>query len=66
MASRREEFDRVSIYFDMSNLYFAAKDMGIRIDYLLAASFMSPVWKAEIPARSRNNGSIGVATNSCL
>ena len=40
MASRREEFDRVSIYFDMSNLYFAAKDMGIRIDYARLLEFL--------------------------
>lgn len=40
MPSRREEFDRVSIYFDMSNLYFAAKDMGIRIDYARLLEFL--------------------------
>src|SRR3954468_17668992 len=40
MPSRREEFDRVSIYFVMSNLYFAAKDMGIRIDYARLLEFL--------------------------
>lgn len=37
---RRDEFDRVSIFFDMSNLYFAAKDMGIRIDYARLLDFL--------------------------
>ncbi|CAA9566942.1 MAG: hypothetical protein AVDCRST_MAG88-1984 [uncultured Thermomicrobiales bacterium] len=40
MPTRREEFDRVSIFFDMSNLYFAAKDMGIRIDYARLLDFL--------------------------
>jgi len=40
MPTRREEFDRVSIFFDMSNLYFAAKDMGIRIDYARLLEFL--------------------------
>jgi len=40
MPTRRDEFDRVSIYFDMSNLYFAAKDMGIRIDYARLLDFL--------------------------
>src|ERR687885_243396 len=40
MPTRRDEFDRVSIYFDMSNLYFAAKDMGIRIDYARLLEFL--------------------------
>ena len=40
MPSRRDEFDRVSIFFDMSNLYFAAKDMGIRIDYARLLEFL--------------------------
>ncbi len=40
MPARREEFDRVSIFFDMSNLYFAAKDMGIRIDYARLLEFL--------------------------
>jgi uncharacterized LabA/DUF88 family protein len=40
MTARREEFDRVSIFFDMSNLYFAAKDMGIRIDYARLLEFL--------------------------
>lgn len=40
MPARRDEFDRVSIFFDMSNLYFAAKDMGIRIDYARLLEFL--------------------------
>ncbi|MGN6755416.1 MAG: LabA-like NYN domain-containing protein [Thermomicrobiales bacterium] len=40
MPARREEFDRVSIFFDMSNLYFAAQDMGIRIDYARLLEFL--------------------------
>ncbi len=40
MPVRRDELDRVSIYFDMSNLYFAAKDMGIRIDYARLLDFL--------------------------
>lgn len=40
MPSRHDEFDRVSIFFDMSNLYFAAKDMGIRIDYARLLDFL--------------------------
>jgi uncharacterized LabA/DUF88 family protein len=40
MPTRRDEFDRVSIFFDMSNLYFAAKDMGIRIDYARLLDFL--------------------------
>src|SRR6266542_2062211 len=40
MPTRRDEFDRVSIFFDMSNLYFAAKDMGIRIDYARLLEFL--------------------------
>lgn len=40
MPVRRDEFDRVSLFFDMSNLYFAAKDMGIRIDYARLLEFL--------------------------
>jgi uncharacterized LabA/DUF88 family protein len=34
------EHDKVGIFFDMSNLYFAAKDMGIRIDYARLLDFL--------------------------
>src|SRR4051812_8554185 len=32
--------DKVGIFFDMSNLYFAARDMGIRIDYTRLLEFL--------------------------
>jgi uncharacterized LabA/DUF88 family protein len=35
-----EQYDRVGIFFDMSNLYFAARDMGIRIDYARLLDFL--------------------------
>jgi len=41
-ASRRhDEADRIAIFFDMSNLYFAARDMGIRIDYARLLDFLT-------------------------
>jgi uncharacterized LabA/DUF88 family protein len=41
-ASRRhDESDRIAIFFDMSNLYFAARDMGIRIDYARLLDFLT-------------------------
>lgn len=41
-ASRRhDESDRLAIFFDMSNLYFAARDMGIRIDYARLLEFLT-------------------------
>jgi uncharacterized LabA/DUF88 family protein len=41
-ASRRhDETDRIAIFFDMSNLYFAARDMGIRIDYARLLDFLT-------------------------
>jgi uncharacterized LabA/DUF88 family protein len=40
MISRREEDDKVGVFFDMSNLYFAARDMGIRIDYARLLDFL--------------------------
>ncbi len=41
-ASRRhDESDRLAIFFDMSNLYFAARDMGIRIDYARLLDFLT-------------------------
>ncbi len=38
---RHDEADRISIFFDMSNLYFAARDMGIRIDYARLLDFLT-------------------------
>lgn len=35
-----ELYDRVGVFFDMSNLYFAARDMGIRIDYKRLLDFL--------------------------
>jgi uncharacterized LabA/DUF88 family protein len=35
-----EPYDKVGIFFDMSNLYFAARDMGIRIDYARLLDFL--------------------------
>ena len=40
MSFGREEHDRVGVFFDMSNLYFAARDMGIRIDYARLLEFL--------------------------
>lgn len=40
MSLSREENDRVGVFFDMSNLYFAARDMGIRIDYARLLEFL--------------------------
>ncbi len=41
MARRHDETDRIAIFFDMSNLYFAARDMGIRIDYARLLDFLT-------------------------
>lgn len=38
---RHDETDRIAIFFDMSNLYFAARDMGIRIDYARLLDFLT-------------------------
>jgi uncharacterized LabA/DUF88 family protein len=40
-ARRHDESDRIAIFFDMSNLYFAARDMGIRIDYARLLEFLT-------------------------
>jgi uncharacterized LabA/DUF88 family protein len=40
-ARRHDETDRIAIFFDMSNLYFAARDMGIRIDYARLLEFLT-------------------------
>ena len=40
MRYRSEPQDKVGIFFDMSNLYFAARDMGIRIDYARLLEFL--------------------------
>lgn len=40
MPTGPEAHDRVGIFFDMSNLYFAARDMGIRIDYARLLEFL--------------------------
>jgi uncharacterized LabA/DUF88 family protein len=41
VARRHDESDRIAIFFDMSNLYFAARDMGIRIDYARLLEFLT-------------------------
>ena len=38
---RPDQFDKVSIFFDMSNLYFAARDLGIKIDYTRLLEFLT-------------------------
>jgi uncharacterized LabA/DUF88 family protein len=40
MATGIELNDRVGLFFDMSNLYYAARDMGIRIDYARLLEFL--------------------------
>lgn len=40
-SRRHDESDRIAIFFDMSNLYFAARDMGIRIDYARLLDFLT-------------------------
>ncbi|HUY99885.1 MAG TPA: NYN domain-containing protein [Thermomicrobiaceae bacterium] len=37
---RSEQYDKVAVFFDMSNLYFAARDLGIRIDYTKLLEFL--------------------------
>ncbi len=37
---RPDQYDKVAVFFDMSNLYFAAKDLGIRIDYTKLLEFL--------------------------
>lgn len=41
VVRRHDESDRIAIFFDMSNLYFAARDMGIRIDYSRLLDFLT-------------------------
>ncbi|MCA1666346.1 MAG: NYN domain-containing protein [Thermomicrobia bacterium] len=41
VSRRHDESDRIAIFFDMSNLYFAARDMGIRIDYARLLDFLT-------------------------
>lgn len=40
MALRPDQYDKIAIFFDMSNLYFAARDIGVRIDYLRLLDFL--------------------------
>lgn len=35
-----EKLDRVAVFFDMSNLYFTARDLGVRIDYTKLLEFL--------------------------
>ncbi len=34
------QIDRVALFFDMSNLYFVARDLGVRIDYARLLDFL--------------------------
>ncbi|MCS7050306.1 MAG: NYN domain-containing protein, partial [Thermomicrobium sp.] len=34
------QMDRVAVFFDMSNLYFVARDLGVRIDYSRLLEFL--------------------------
>jgi uncharacterized LabA/DUF88 family protein len=34
------QIDRVAVFFDMSNLYFVARDLGVRIDYARLLEFL--------------------------
>jgi uncharacterized LabA/DUF88 family protein len=34
------QLDRVAVFFDMSNLYFVARDLGVRIDYARLLDFL--------------------------
>lgn len=34
------QMDRVAVFFDMSNLYFVARDLGVRIDYARLLEFL--------------------------
>ena len=36
-----DQYDKVGIFFDMSNLYFAARDLGIRVDYTKLLEFLT-------------------------
>lgn len=35
-----DKLDRVAVFFDMSNLYFTARDLGVRIDYTKLLEFL--------------------------
>ena len=37
---RAEQYDKIAVFFDMSNLYFAARDLGVRIDYTKLLEFL--------------------------
>lgn len=37
---RPDQYDKVAVFFDMSNLYFAARDLGIKIDYTRMLEFL--------------------------
>jgi uncharacterized LabA/DUF88 family protein len=36
-----DQYDKVAVFFDMSNLYFAARDLGIRVDYTKLLEFLA-------------------------
>lgn len=36
-----DQYDKVGVFFDMSNLYFAARDLGIRVDYTKLLEFLT-------------------------
>ncbi|HEX7104297.1 MAG TPA: NYN domain-containing protein [Nitrolancea sp.] len=38
---RPDQYDKVAVFFDMSNLYFAARDLGVRIDYARLLDFLA-------------------------
>ena len=38
---RSDQYDKVAVFFDMSNLYFAARDLGVRIDYARLLDFLA-------------------------
>ncbi len=38
---RPDQYDKVAVFFDMSNLYFAARDLGVRIDYARLLEFLA-------------------------
>lgn len=38
--SGASQFDKVAVFFDMSNLYFAARDLGVKIDYTKLLQFL--------------------------
>lgn len=37
---RPDQYDKVAVFFDMSNLYFAARDLGVKIDYTKLLEFL--------------------------